>query len=215
MNKNLVDYYHLRAAEYEKVYTKPERQEDLKKATPILQEFFTGHEVLEIACGTGYWTERIALSAQTIIASDINEAVLDIAQAKDYGKAMVQFVKTDLYQLEENRAYDSLFGGFIWSHILLQELDIFLSKVSRLVKPKGWLVFMDNRYVKGSNYPITEIDEQGNTYQARVLADGSKHLVLKNFPTEDFLKGKLRNQAKNIRLIELDYYWILIYQLKA
>jgi hypothetical protein len=39
MNKDLVEYYKERAKEYELIYAKPERQEDLKKAAEILQGF--------------------------------------------------------------------------------------------------------------------------------------------------------------------------------
>lgn len=38
MNTDLVLYYKDRAEEYEKIYSKPERQEDLKSAATILQE---------------------------------------------------------------------------------------------------------------------------------------------------------------------------------
>ena len=214
MNKNLVDYYRLRAAEYEKVYAKPERQEDLRSATTILQKVFAEKEIMEIACGTGYWTERIAQSANSIQASDINETVLDIARTKKYGNAEVSFRRGDLYQLQTHQEFSSLFGGFIWSHILRQDLDAFIAKVGSFVKSGGIFVFMDNNYVEGSNHPITQIDEQGNTYQTRRLNDGSEHLILKNFPTEDFLREKLRFIAAEIQWIKLSYYWISIAQKK-
>jgi ubiquinone/menaquinone biosynthesis C-methylase UbiE len=60
MNTDIVSYYKGRSKEYERIYSKPERQEDLKSATTILQEIFAGKQVLEIACETGYWTEKIA-----------------------------------------------------------------------------------------------------------------------------------------------------------
>ncbi|MBK7443258.1 MAG: hypothetical protein IPI65_17635 [Bacteroidetes bacterium] len=67
MNTDLVLYYKDRAEEYEKIYSKPERQEDLKSAATILQEIFADKQVLEIACGTGYWTEKIAVTATSIL----------------------------------------------------------------------------------------------------------------------------------------------------
>jgi hypothetical protein len=48
---------------------------------------------------------------------------------------------------------------------------------------------LDNRYVEGSSTPVTERDAEGNGYQSRKLADGSTHLVLKNFPTEAELRS--------------------------
>ena len=49
-------YYAQRAAEYERVYFKPERQDDLRRMEAELAAPFAGRRVLEIACGTGWWT---------------------------------------------------------------------------------------------------------------------------------------------------------------
>ena len=212
MNTDLASYYHQRAAEYEKIYAKPERQNDLLEITDILQKIFAEKEVLEIACGTGYWTERIAQTASSVLATDLNPSVLEIAKAKKYTKAEVIFETVDLYQFQAIKQYESLLGGFIWSHILLQDLDTFIHKVKGFVKASGTKVFIDNKYVLGSNHPISHTDEQGNTFQTRRLEDGSEHLVLKNFPTESFLKEKLKNVSAQIEVIELQYYWILIWR---
>jgi ubiquinone/menaquinone biosynthesis C-methylase UbiE len=89
MNSDLVSYYKDRAKEYEKLYSKPERQEDLKNSATILQEIFADKQVIEIACGTGYWTEKIAATATSIFATDINESVIDIAKKKDFSSKQV------------------------------------------------------------------------------------------------------------------------------
>jgi demethylmenaquinone methyltransferase/2-methoxy-6-polyprenyl-1,4-benzoquinol methylase len=169
MNTDLVSYYKFRAEEYEKIYSKPERHEDLKSAATILQEIFADKQVLEIACGTGYWTEKIAATATSIFATDINESVINIAKQKDLSNKKVSFGIADIYNFNHSHKFESLFGGFIWSHILLQDLDKFLSTVNRLVSPGSTVVFMDNNYVDGSNLPITERDENGNSFQNRKL----------------------------------------------
>jgi ubiquinone/menaquinone biosynthesis C-methylase UbiE len=215
MNTDLVSYYKDRAKEYEKIYSKPERQEDFKSATKILQEIFTDKQVLEIACGTGYWTEKIAATANSILATDINETVIDIAKKKDFSSKQVSFEVADIYNFPDRNKYESLFGGFIWSHILLQDLDKFISTVNSFVSPGGTVVFMDNNFVEGSNHPITKTDEQGNTFQTRKLEDNTAHLVLKNFPTEFFLQQKLKDISSNFKFINLTYYWIICYTTKT
>ncbi|MBU4486623.1 MAG: hypothetical protein KKD38_06805 [Candidatus Delongbacteria bacterium] len=50
-------YYAERAKEHDKVYLKPERQEDIKKIHEYLKDAFAGMNVLEVACGTRYWTQ--------------------------------------------------------------------------------------------------------------------------------------------------------------
>lgn len=213
MNTDLVAYYRERAQEYEQVYQKPERQEELAQLTAMLQQIFAGKHVFEVACGTGYWTERIAATANYVLATDINEAVLDIARKKDYPDDHVAFRRADIFDLSSfTQQYESLFGGFIWSHILLQDLPKFTSILNTHVVPGGTVVLVDNNYVEGSSLPIAQQDEASNTYQARVLENGSKHLVLKNFPTEKYLRELLQDQATDIEFISLKHYWLLRYR---
>lgn len=212
MNTDLITYYKYRAEEYEKIYSKPERQDDLKSAATILQEIFAHKNVLEIACGTGYWTERIATTAASIFATDINETVIDIAKRKGLSSNQVTFGLADIYNFSAHNKFKNVFGGFIWSHILLQDLDKFLSTINSLVSPGGTVVFMDNNFVEGSNHPITKTDEQGNSFQTRKLEDGTTHLVLKNFPIESFLRTTLAGIATDFKFINLKYYWVLTYK---
>ena len=49
----LKEYYNRRARVYEKIYEKPERQEDLSAISLELQNILSRHNILEVACGTG------------------------------------------------------------------------------------------------------------------------------------------------------------------
>ncbi|HEX9959683.1 MAG TPA: class I SAM-dependent methyltransferase [Pyrinomonadaceae bacterium] len=210
MNQDLVSYYNDRAKEYEQVYLNPDEQEDLLKATELFQALFSQKTVLEIACGTGYWTERIAETAASVFATDINESVIEIAGERQ--KKNITFAVADMYSFTPAEKYDGVFGGFIWSHILLQDLDKFIEKVKSFLKSNGTIVFIDGNAVEGTNHDIkkiTKTDEQGNTFQTRKLENGSSHLVLKNFPTKEFLIQKLSSAATDIDFIKLKYYWIV------
>ena len=212
MNTDLISYYKKRAKEYENIYLKPERQNDLLRAAMILQDIFTNKKIFEIACGTGYWTEKISQKALSIFATDINDAVLEIAKNKEYAKSNVTFGLADFYNCQLSEHYEGLFGGFIWSHILVQDLDSFLVKINSFVSPEGQVVFIDNNFKGGSNHPITMTDAEGNTFQIRKLEDETDHLVLKNFSTKDYILKKLEGFAKNIKFYDLEYYWILTYK---
>ena len=213
MNNDLVKYYKDRAFEYEKIYLKPERQDDLVEATSVLQKIFTDNHVFEIACGTGFWTEKIAQTANSVFATDINNSVLELARQKKYSKNNVTFKVEDLYTISNSTKYDCLFGGFILSHIKLQDLDNFFQHVKNRVLSGGTIVLMDNNFVEGSNHPITNTDQDGNTFQTRKLDDGTTHLVLKNFPTENFLRTKLSGIATHFEFINLKYFWILTFNI--
>ena len=65
----LVEYYTRRAPEYDLVYLKPERQPDLRRIETRIERAFVGRDVLEVACGTGYWARLIARRAASVPAS--------------------------------------------------------------------------------------------------------------------------------------------------
>jgi len=207
---NLASYYAKRAAEYERFYAKPERQADhaiLRERIPAL---LSGRCVLEIACGTGYWTEFIAKRATELVALDLNEEVLEIARSKPVPANRVTFVRASAYDIPDfGRRHDALFAGFWWSHVLLKDLDRFLESATKAVAPGALLVFLDNRYVEGSSTLVSRRDADGNTYQTRKLDDGSSHEVLKNFPGERELIERASRHGSGAKVEMLPYYWLL------
>jgi SAM-dependent methyltransferase len=213
MDKELITYYAERATEYEKIYERPERQSDLAAINELLQVMYIGKDVGEIACGTGYWTQRIAKHARAVAASDINPPVLDIAKVKVYEKNNVTFNVADIFNYPLS-PHDNLFAGFILSHIKKQELNNFIDTVHKFVKPGGVIIFTDNNYVVDSNRPITHTDEHGNTYQERILENGKKYSILKNFPTEELFFKLLKDKGDGLKYISLKYYWVLCYNRK-
>ena len=94
----LVRYYAQRASEFERVYEKPERQVELQKLRDYIEQTFVGMDVLEVACGTGYLTEALARSAESVVATDITEEVLAIAHSKNLGPK-VTLQNADAYAL--------------------------------------------------------------------------------------------------------------------
>src|SRR5437868_718051 len=92
---HLEGYYSKRAREYEQVYEKPERQRELEWLRHRVPEVFRSRTVLEVACGTGYWTQYIAPSAKRVYAFDINEPVLEIAREKRIPAGKATFFKSD------------------------------------------------------------------------------------------------------------------------
>jgi len=213
---SLAGYYAKRAAEYERIYDKPERQADLALLRSRVAELFSGRQVLDLACGTGYWTAVIAPHAKHITGLDAAKETLEIARSKIYPSGKVEFVCGDAYALPEfGRRHDALFAGFWWSHVPLARLDEFLRNAERAITPGGLLVFLDNAYVEGSSTPISRRDTEGNTYQMRRLDDGSTHEVLKNFLADDELRGRVALRGHEIAIERFEYYWLLRYRTKV
>jgi demethylmenaquinone methyltransferase/2-methoxy-6-polyprenyl-1,4-benzoquinol methylase len=211
----LVDYYAKRAGEYERIYEKPERQNDLAVLKKLCAQTFAGRDILEIACGTGYWTQVVSQTAKSIIATDISDEVLQIARTKKYG-CETRFQKEDAFNLAVPSPTKFTAGLAMawWSHLRRSEIKSFLSNLHRHFSSGALLAFMDNRFVPGSNTPISRTDDEGNTYQVRTLDNGKQHEILKNFPTETEIRNLLENLAVEIRWTGLPYYWFLTYRLK-
>jgi SAM-dependent methyltransferase len=202
------DYYRERAPEYDRVYEKPERQDDLRAIKAWLPHLFNGRRVLEVAAGTGYWTDVLADCAASVMATDVNPATLQQARARRSWPDTVSFAAVDAFALDEVEGdFDAAFVGFFWSHVRRDDLGPFLHGLWDRLASDAVVVFLDNRFVEGSNHPITRTDGQGNTYQKRRLTDGSEWEVLKNFPSEDELRLALEPHTRAITLSEWQYYW--------
>jgi 2-polyprenyl-3-methyl-5-hydroxy-6-metoxy-1,4-benzoquinol methylase len=203
----MADYYQARAQEYEAIYRKPERQGDLSTLKSWLERYAGGRSILEIACGTGYWTAVAASTAKRILATDINTAPLEVARAKDLGPH-VTFRQADAYSLTvEGLEYDTGMAHFWWSHVDKKHMQRFLKHLASRLTPGACLLMIDNRYVEGSSTPISRTDNVGNTYQLRALANGERHEVLKNFPSSEELKYDLKFVANSVNILELKYFW--------
>ena len=206
---NLASYYAKRAAEYERIYAKPERQTDLATLKARVGKMLAGKRVLELACGTGYWTDVIAGTAAQVTALDLNEEVLAIARSKP-NASRVNFVRGSAYEIPDlGRRHNALFAGHWWSHVPLDRLDAFLTHAVNAVSPGALLAFYDNRYVEGSSTPVSRRDAQGNDYQTRKLDDGSSHEVLKNFPAASELIQRATRHGWGANVELLPHYWLL------
>ena len=208
-------YYSKRAAEYEQIYQKPERQHELEWLRGRIPELLAGRTVLEVACGTGYWTQFIARKARKVHACDINESVLEIAADKPIAKDRVHFFKADAVTLEGVPAgCDAAFAGFWWSHVKKSGIEQFVANLARKVEPGARVVILDNQFAEGSSTPVSRRDAEGNTYQLRHLASGEEYEVLKNFPSPAELAEAVRPVAREAHLETLAYYWLLVFTLR-
>ena len=212
----LIAYYTRRAHEYEQVYEKPERQADLARVRTWLRGALAGQRVLEVACGTGYWTTEVAPVTAAILATDASPAVLRLAREKPYPRDRVEFELADAYALAGvPGAFTAGFAAFWWSHMPRERQPAFLAGLHRRLGAGATVVFVDNRYVTGSSTPISRRDEAGNTFQRRLLADGSEHEVLKNFSTPAELEATLSPVAHDLNIMEFAYYWGACYRVAS
>ena len=216
----MADYYAKRASYYERVYRKPERQDDLRAMEAAIGAQFAGRRVLEVACGTGWWTPHGAQSARSWLATDLNPETIAIARAKPLPRhadcsAIVEFRIADAFTFEQvgTQTFDAAFAGFWWSHVPIERLAGWLELLHARLEPGARVVMLDNRFVPGSSTPISRTDSAGNSYQLRPLDDGSTHEVLKNFPTAEAAIAVLGARAHSPQWTAYSHYWLLAYDL--
>ncbi len=215
VDAGMVTYYRERAAIYERVYHKPERQAELRALEAWLPVPFAGRNVLEVACGTGWWTPHGARDCAHWLATDINPETMAIAQAKPLPEGKVSFATVDADTFAElgGRRFDAAFAGCWWSHVPLARLPAWLDTLHARLAPGAVVVMLDNRFVPTSSTPISRRDADGNTYQLRPLDDGSTHEVLKNFPSPDQAMAVLGPRARDAQWVAWTHYWALVYTL--
>jgi SAM-dependent methyltransferase len=211
----MVDYYARRASYYERVYFKPERQSDLRTMEAALAAPFAGRHVLEIACGTGWWTPHGARDCASWLATDLNPETMAVARRKPMPAGKVSFATVDAYTLDglPERRFDAAFAGCWWSHVPLARLPGWIELLHSKLASGARVVFLDNSFVQTSSTPITREDGDGNTYQRRTLDDGSVHEVLKNFPTAEQAFSMLGPRAADPQWTAHMHYWVLSYRL--
>lgn len=211
----LAKYYATIAQQYERVYDKPERQEDLEVLRDKVADVLEGHTVLELACGTGYWTQLVAESAVSVLATDINDEMLALAQARGLPDN-VTIAKLDAFNLPDDLLgkFTAVFAGFWWSHVKREDQDKYLKQLRSKLGKDIVLVLIDNSYVDGSSTVIARTDLEGNTHQFQTTPAGERYEVLKNFPSDSHLRKKFAHSTREIRMKRLEYYWLLSCRLK-
>ncbi len=212
---DIVEYYERRLPEYDRIYERPERQRDLAALRRLVRERLAGQDVLEIACGTGYWTDVAAAVASSVVATDLSPALTEVAELRVKGSDGVRFAVADAYEMHQlEGSFTAVLGAFWWSHVPRQDLPVFLERLHERLGSGGRVIFFDNRYVEGESTPLSHEDEHGNTYQVRRLEDGSEYLLVKNFPTEEELRGAVVGATDDAVATLFRYYWCLSYEIR-
>lgn len=114
-------------------------EEAYQKKLTITQEYFRPDwSVLEFGCGTGSTAIIHAPYVKHIIATDISDKMLDIAERKasEAGVENISFQQGALDSLElEAASFDAILGLNVLH--LLEDVDATISRVHGLLKPEG------------------------------------------------------------------------------
>jgi len=209
LGATLEDYYRARAREYDRFYQNPARQNDLARLRAWLTDNVRDRTILEVAAGTGYWTEVAAPVCKAITATDPVWETLAFAAQRQLGSNVV-LATADAYDLSQFSAlFDAGMAHFWWSHIEKQRQLEFLSKFTTCLKPDALVLMIDQVYVEGICPPMSRCDEWHNRFELRTLQDGATYEIVKNYPSDEELKASFAQFVRDVQIMRLDHFWAL------
>ena len=177
------EYYRLRAPEYDEWwraqgrYAKSPAEQrrwlgDIAEVEAALEEFGPGGDVLELAAGTGWWTQRLARTARRVTAVDANEETLALNRERTAPYGNVDYVIADLFAwTPPEAAFDVVFFGYWLSHVPEERLPAFQRMVTSALRPGGRVFVVDS-------YRPERLPDD---VQERVLNDGRRFEVVKRY----------------------------------
>ncbi|HJV02451.1 MAG TPA: methyltransferase domain-containing protein [Telluria sp.] len=210
---SLSAYYADIAADYDRRYAAPRRKAELDALQNTLADLFEGRRVLELGCGTGYWTDTLAYVANSVTAIDNCPPLLAQARARGLDPQVVNFVDGDAFAPPPGD-YDACLAAGLWSHVPREQQDQFLKQLRALLGADALLVLLDENVIEGETLPVARTDAEGNTYRILTGASGTRHEVLSNCPADSALKKRFAEHAREIRIKRSEHYWLLSCRLK-
>ena len=217
MSDEVARYYAARAPEYDRSagYLDPVAEKLREPIKARLRSVLKGHDVLEIACGTGYWTEAIAPSTRSVLATDVDPRLVGLARARLASLSNVRLQVADAYSLAGvSGRFTAAYAHWWWSHVPKSRLRGFLEVLHAKLLPGAVVLFVDQLPYE---HEYVRLDGQGNRLESRWLEDGRVFEVVKNFPTEAEIRAALEGIADDVRYVEYpgERSWNLTYRVKA
>lgn len=198
-----VDYYKERANEYDEWYLRLGRYDygkswnnkwfsEVNELKNVLKKFNPKGKVLELASGTGWWTEELVKYADSITAVDAVSEVIEINRRK-LRSSRVDYVKADVFNFHpKSHYYDVVFFSFWISHVPEEKFEDFWKMIRLALKPSGRVFFIDNLQSEQKIMNGEKLQETISTVSTRELKNGEKYKVVKIFYEPRDLEARLK-----------------------
>jgi 2-polyprenyl-3-methyl-5-hydroxy-6-metoxy-1,4-benzoquinol methylase len=198
-----VGYYRQRADEYD-VTAYGDLQAGRLRIERLVAEVGPSGRVLEIACGTGLWTEALAGAADTVLAIDAAPEAVAIARER-VRSANVTFEVADVFSWTTEDRFDEVFFSAWLSHVPMGRFDAFWGILGRLLADDGRVVFIDEHV--DASAKETYVPGAGELVERR-LRDGRTFRVVKNFVEPRALRTRLREIGWDCQIVRDGDDWI-------
>lgn len=185
-----IEYYRDRASEYDEWFFRQGRYDrgeahrqqwftEVSEVKTALLETKPSNDILELACGTGLWTQHLAPLATHLTAVDASPEVI-VLNKNRVNCDSVEYIVANLFNWIPTQKFDFVFFGFWLSHVPIEKFADFWHMVRSSLKPNGQVFFVDSLFDRTSpaiNH--AEIHQRG--YSERKLNDGRVYQVVKIF----------------------------------
>jgi SAM-dependent methyltransferase len=184
-----IAYYRARAGEYDEWWTRtgrydrgPAQRARWSNEIAVVERALSAQAplgtVLELACGTGIWTERLAPIADRVRAIDVSPEVIVLNRAR-VNAANVDYQLADVFDQPDIEAADFIFFAFWLSHVPRSRFESFWRFVRRSLRPRGRVFFIDSLPEQTSTAVDHALDDTGRV--RRRLNDGREFNIVKLF----------------------------------
>jgi demethylmenaquinone methyltransferase/2-methoxy-6-polyprenyl-1,4-benzoquinol methylase len=205
-------FYRARAPEYDEWWQRRGRYDrgselaeewdrQVAQVAAALDTFDAAGDVLEMAGGTGWWTQRLARTARHLTVLDSSPETLNLNRDR-VERADVEYVVADVFTWQPPRTYDVVFFSFWLSHVPRSRFRAFWALVRSCLAPGGRVFFIDNRndpnLIGETKDPY--VVHYGPDLHVRRLYDGSQYRVVKVMYEPDELQSLLGDQGWTARL---------------
>jgi demethylmenaquinone methyltransferase/2-methoxy-6-polyprenyl-1,4-benzoquinol methylase len=199
------DYYRRRASEYDAT-----AYGDLVAARARIARLVAEMEptgtILEIACGTGLWTEALAARADSLTAIDVAPEALAIARDRVTSND-VTFEVADVFAWQTAARFDVIFFSAWLSHVPTSRFDEFWQLLHGLLADGGRVLFIDEHVDERAKESYLADDDE---IVERELQDGTTYRIVKNFVDPDQLERRLRDLGWECRIKRDDNQWVWV-----
>jgi demethylmenaquinone methyltransferase/2-methoxy-6-polyprenyl-1,4-benzoquinol methylase len=211
-------YYRARAGEYDEWFLRQGRYDrgpelnqlwfdEVAAVRTALERFAPRGQVLELACGTGLWTEQLLRFAGMITAVDAAAEVIALNQQR-LNSPRVRYVKADLFRWQPEERYDVVFFSFWLSHVPAERFAAFWELVARALKPGGRAFFIDSSYEPTSTARDHALGPASAERVVRRLKDGSEYEIVKIFYRPAELSARLQALGWKADVRETAHYFL-------
>lgn len=182
-----LDYYRNRADEYDATAYGDLTAARARIARLVAQMRPDGR-VLEIACGTGLWTEALATVANAVTAIDAAPEAVRIARDR-VPAGNVRFEVADVFAWNPAARFDVIFFSAWLSHVPSERFEQFWQSLRGRLADNGRVLFIDEHV---DEQPKETYVEGADEIVERRLRDGRAFRLVKNFVDPDQLTDRLR-----------------------